>query len=154
MTPTRAIAKKGDVIYVNRGFYKHYGIYNNEKSIIHFSSDSGKEINPENAYIRETSLVDFLKDGHLQIDTSIKPCFPPQEIVRRALCLVGSNKNEYDLIFNNCEHFAHWCATDNLKSKQVINGAVIMGSIAVTVTAAALILKSLLDRDKDKDGVV
>jgi len=152
MSTTRAVAKKGDVIYVNRGLYKHYGIYNNDKSIIHFSPDSGKEINSKDAYIRETSLAAFLRGGRLKIDTSVKPCFPPEEIVRRALCLVGSNKSEYNLIFYNCEHFAYWCATDNLKSKQVISGAVIAGSIAVTVTAAALILKKLLDRDKD--GVV
>jgi hypothetical protein len=51
-------AQKDDAIYVNRGLYQHYGIYNNDESVIHFSPDQGKEINPENAYIRETSLLD------------------------------------------------------------------------------------------------
>ncbi len=154
MVPARVVAKKGDVIFVNRGLYKHYGIYNNDTSVIHFSPDRGKEINPENAYIRETSLPEFLKDGRLEIDKTISAVFPPKEIVRRALCLVGSNRREYNLIFNNCEHFAHWCATDDLKSKQVISGAVIAGSIAITVTAAALILKNLLDNKEDNNGLL
>ena len=143
----RIIAKNGDVIFVDRGLYRHYGVYNHAGSVIHFSPESGAEINPDNAYIRETSLVEFLKDGSLQVDTSIKKAFSPKEIVRRALCMVGTNLKEYNLLFFNCEHFAHWCATDKLESKQVKKGVAIAGSIAVT-TAAALILKKLLEKDK------
>jgi hypothetical protein len=84
-------AQKGDVIYVNRGLYQHYGIYNNDESVIHFSPDQGKEISPENAYIRKTSLSEFLNGGDLEIDHSVKPVFLPDEIVHRALSLVGTN---------------------------------------------------------------
>jgi hypothetical protein len=31
--------RRGSVIFVNRGLYKHYGIYNNDQSVIHFSPD-------------------------------------------------------------------------------------------------------------------
>ena len=143
-----SLAKKGDVIYVNRGLYKHYGIYIKNSSVIHFSPDSGKEISPERAYIRETSLEEFLKGGCLQIDRSIRAVFPPKEIARRARCLVGTNLKQYDLLFFNCEHFARWCATDEMESKQVKNGVAIAGGVALT-TAAVLFLKSVLDK-KDK----
>jgi hypothetical protein len=144
-----AVVQKGDVIFVNRGLYQHYGIYNNDKSVIHFSPDQGKEISPENAYIRETSLSEFLKGGDPEIDYSIKPAFSPDEIVHRARGLVGTNLKKYNLISFNCEHFAFWCATGKLKSKQVETGATIIGGIALAATAAIL-LKILLDKDESE----
>jgi hypothetical protein len=146
----KSAAQKGDVVYVNRFFYKHYGIYNNDESVIHFSADRGAEINPENAYIRETSLLEFLKGGNLQIDHSIKPVFPPEEIAHRALCLVSTNLGEYSLLFKNCEHFTNWCTTDELESKQVKKGVAIAGGVALTA-AAVLFLKSQLDK-KNQSG--
>lgn len=53
-------------------------------------------------------------------------CFPPQkafklysaqETVERALSRVGEDR--YDLLFNNCEHFAIWCKTGVSESYQV-----------------------------------
>jgi hypothetical protein len=146
-----AIPQKGDVIYVNRGLYQHYGIYNNDESVIHFSPDQGKEISPENAYIRQTSLLEFLNGGDLEIDNSVKPGFPPEEIAHRVLRLVGTNLKKYNLLSFNCEHFAFWCATGELKSKQVDKGVAIAGGVALTVTAAIL-LKILLDKDKPERG--
>lgn len=35
------------------------------------------------------------------------PPLPQQEILRRAHNALGFTG--YDLIFHNCEHFAHWC---------------------------------------------
>ena len=142
----KTVVQKGDIIYVDRVLYKHYGVYNNDKSVIHFSPPSGVEINPETAYIRETSLEEFLKGGTLQIDHSIKPGFPPEEIARRARCLVGTNLKKYNLLSNNCEHFARWCATGNLESKQVNQGVAIATGVAATAIVG-LFLKSLLDRD-------
>jgi hypothetical protein len=140
-------AKKGDVIYVDRGLYQHYGIYNNEKSVIHFSPDKGKEISPEKAYIRETSLREFLQDGSLQIDHSVKPVFSPDDTVRRALRLIGTKLKEYDLLFFNCEHFAFWCATGKMKSKQVEKGAAIAGGVALAAITAVF-LKILIDKEE------
>ena len=146
------VVQKGDIIYVNRGLYKHYGIYNNDSCVIHFSPDQGKEINPATAYIRETSLEEFLKDGSVQIDRTVKPVFPPDEIARRALCLVGTHLKKYRLFSFNCEHFACWCATGEFESKQVEKGVAIAGGIAGGLAAAAIVtlfVKSLMDKEKD-----
>jgi hypothetical protein len=143
--------QKGDVIYTDRGLYKHYGIYNNDRSVIHFSPDKGAEINPEKAYIRETTLAGFLKDGDPHVDMTVHAVFPPDEIVHRARCLVGSSRGEYDLIFYNCEHFAHWCATGELESKQVKKGLALAGAVAATAVAAIVVGKVIADRgEKDK----
>jgi hypothetical protein len=142
------VVKKGDILYADRGLYKHYGIYNNNRSVIHFSSAKGAEINAKNAYIRETTLAEFLKGGKLHIDRTIRAAFPPEEIIQRAHSLVGELRGEYNLVFFNCEHFARWCATGELESKQVQTGLAIAGTIAVTA-AAALIAKAITDKDED-----
>lgn len=43
--------------------------------------------------------------------------YSPEETVRRARSKLG--ESEYNLIFNNCEHFAIWCKTGVSKSEQV-----------------------------------
>ncbi|MDR1144287.1 MAG: lecithin retinol acyltransferase family protein [Spirochaetaceae bacterium] len=140
--------KKGDILYADRGLYRHYGIYNNNRSVIHFSSAKGAEISAKNAYIRETTLVEFLKGGELHIDRTIRAVFPPEEIVRRARRFVNELRGKYDLLSFNCEHFARWCATGELDSEQVKTGLVIAGTIAVTA-AAALVIKAIVDEGEE-----
>jgi hypothetical protein len=140
--------KKGDILYADRGLYRHYGIYNTNRSVIHFSPNKGAEINAENAYIRETTLAEFLKGDELHIDRTIRPLFPPEEIVRRARRFVNELRGEYDLLSFNCEHFARWCATGELESKQVRTGLAIAGTIAVTA-AAALVIKAIVDEEEE-----
>jgi hypothetical protein len=144
----RIALKKGDILYADRGLYRHYGIYNNNRSVIHFSPDKGAEISAKNAYIRETTLAEFLKGDELHIDRTIRPFFPPEEIVRRARSLVGELQGEYDLVFFNCEHFARWCATGEPESKQAKTGLAIAGTIAATAVAV-LVIKTIVDEDKD-----
>jgi hypothetical protein len=146
--------RKGDVIYADRGIYKHYGIYDNERRVIHFSPDKGVEISAENARIRETTLTEFLKGAEPHIDRTIRAHFPPEEVVRRARSLAGKLRGEYNLLFFNCEHFARWCATGELESEQVKRGAVIAGALAVTAVAltAALVAKATEDEEKAGDA--
>ena len=109
--------KVGDILYVNRGYYKHYGVYIGEGKIIHFAPLNGAEINSKNAVIHETNLDDFLKGGEPEIDKKSKSKYNRLEIVKRACSQVGSNG--YNLVFSNCEHFARWCKTGIHESNQV-----------------------------------
>jgi hypothetical protein len=146
--------RKGDVIYADRGLYRHYGIYNNDRSVIHFSPDKGAEISPENAYIRETTLAEFLKGGEPHVDRTVHAAFPPEELVRRAQCLAGSSRGDYNLVFYNCEHLAYWCATGELESKQVKKGLVLAGAIAATTAAAIIVGKVIADKgEKDNSKI-
>ena len=121
--------EKGDIICKNsaHGLYQHYGIYIGEKRVIHFAGPKGQEINPFEADILETDLSSFLKGEKLYIvrerkDSSLRS-FSPDEIVSRARSMLGRQKGQYDLIFNNCEHFAYWCRFGIKKSQQVEDAA-------------------------------
>lgn len=137
----------GDVIYVQRIGYKHFGIYIGDNKVIHYAHDSENKL-----CIHETNMDSFM-DG----DTELYACnFPesygrpspiqincllatpqfnllglwlknnkksdyhlysPADTVRRARQRLG--EMEYNLIINNCEHFALWCKTGIKESHQV-----------------------------------
>jgi len=165
---------KGDVIFVNRGTYLHYGVYIGDHKVIHFAPRNGGE-----ACIHETSLGTFLTNDLLicgkcyviefsetngDYDNeedraepvkfsrlkqkglfSSNPFLPARfsvdlplfnmlnyffnnadyhvysgkETVERARGEL--NKEGYNLITNNCEHFAIWCKTGVHESNQVDN---------------------------------
>ena len=143
--------KKGDVIGVHRigGIYDHYGIYTGRGKIIHFSnegSDFGGDIRVRRAtlsqfkngasnvfvvdfeayrdYIENPSLFDLLEEGIVGI--ALRKLFgneltlySPEETVERAESQLG--REGYNIVFNNCEHFAVWCKTGVKESSQVKN---------------------------------
>lgn len=43
--------------------------------------------------------------------------YSPKETIERARSQIG--KHDYNLVFNNCEHFALWCKTGIHESKQI-----------------------------------
>lgn len=105
--------------------YFHYAVYVGSGRVIHYASDTGDW--GENIYIHEASLKDFMQDAPV-----IRICkFPKkstlpgyhlysaEETVRRAKSRLGEEK--YDLLFNNCEHFAVWCKTNISNCRQVSN---------------------------------
>jgi hypothetical protein len=69
---------------------------------------SGHWIEPMQIETRDFS--DLLSSSIAYINNSkdcILPPLPKDEILRRAHRALGSGG--YDLMLNNCEHFAHWC---------------------------------------------
>ncbi len=138
--------KKGDVIGVHRigGIYDHYGIYTGRGKVIHFSnegSDFGGDIRVRRAtlsqfkdgasnvfvvdfeayrdYIENPELFDFAGLFKLAIDSFFDnelTLYSPEETVKRAESQLG--REGYNLVFNNCEHFAVWCKTGVKESSQ------------------------------------
>jgi hypothetical protein len=45
-------------------------------------------------------------------------CLPAEQVLQRATSWVGK-KIKYDLLMNNCEHFARWCKTGKAESEQI-----------------------------------
>jgi hypothetical protein len=121
---------QGDILFVDRGLYQHYGIYIGDNKVIHFSPKKEFELNPEHALIHEASLEDFLRGGVLQIDRDTEANFDKNEIVNRAKSQIGVKG--YDLFSNNCEHFARWCVTGEYESTQVTNLANTAGKLLST----------------------
>ena len=108
----------GDHVVVNRGYYTHHGIYIGNNKLIHYSGEPGT-----NGIVCEVSLKTFAKNNSFWVEKHTHG-YPPSEITQRAKSRLG--ENEYNLIFNNCEHFCHWCCTGTAKSKQV-NAVLILG---------------------------
>lgn len=113
----------GDIIFADRGLYKHFGVYIGLGQVIHFAAPYGDETNATEADICQTTVKNFLKGNELFIirekeNSEYKP-LPPEEIVTRAKSKIGKCKGTYSLVSNNCEHFAYWCRYDKAESKQV-----------------------------------
>ena len=131
----------GDVLSVNRGLYKHYGVYVGNNNVVHFSGGNGHELSAHRAYIRKTTLEDFSKEGEVQIETKCSESFSREETVIRALNAVGSEKGKYALPWNNCEHFANWCRYGQKRSIQVEQFAVSLAGITALVLGAVILGK-------------
>lgn len=106
----------GDQVYVWRNFnnlegvYRHHGIDVGDGSVIHYRKPS--EI------IEQTSYDTFSRGNSVYVREYPQGfCFIPEVVVKRAFSRLGENK--YNLLFNNCEHFATWCKTGVSESQQV-----------------------------------
>lgn len=110
-------ANYGDVIYVKHLLYKHFGIYINDDCIIHYDGKQD-DVLLRNMCVRETDINRFLNGKkNYEIRRYKNKNYTPDETVQRAKNKIGSK--DFDLILNNCEHFATWCKTGNRKSDQI-----------------------------------
>lgn len=111
--------------------YWHHGILCRDHSVIHYARTKTTSFR-----IERTPLGTFLRNSApfsndpmkapVYIVRHPKAQFRSHQIEQRAESLLGSSG--YNVLFNNCEHFARWCALGGLAiSKQ-------------TATAAAAIL--------------
>lgn len=148
--------KPGDVIFVNRGLYKHYGVYVGNDTVIHFSGGSNGELSAQKACILKTSLEKFRKDGKIQVENRQnmqEKSFSPRETVMRAMNAVGSEKGKYSLIWNNCEHFANWCKYGEKRSVQVEKAAKNLARISV-LTFGLIFLPELEEIKEKFDEII
>ena len=78
-------------------------------------------------YVENPGLLDLLEEGI--VGTALRKLFgseltlySPEETVERAKSQLGKGEegeDKYNLVFNNCEHFALWCKTGVKESTQV-----------------------------------
>lgn len=105
---------KGEQIYVLRkflnweGVYEHHGIDCGDGTVIHYRKPSET--------IERTTLATFTQ-GQIYRCKQYPTHFIPDVVVQRAVSRLGEHK--YNLLFNNCEHFATWCSTGVNHSQQV-----------------------------------
>lgn len=113
--------KYGDIIGTANEFmgykYYHYGVYVGNNKVIHYCSNTGKVLDTE---IKETAMDTYFKEGqYFILDVGNAAKFNPEETVKRAKEKLG--EKSYNLLQNNCEHFAVWAKTSNSKSYQLDN---------------------------------
>ncbi|MDM0459110.1 lecithin retinol acyltransferase family protein [Clostridium perfringens] len=115
---------KGDHIRVNRGIYSHHGIYVSDDEVIHFTGTEDDSILDwsKNEVIK-TDIDYFLRGGKLEVkeytEDELSDLYPVEHIVTYARACLGDRG--YNLVFNNCEHFANVCTLGRFRSKQVEN---------------------------------
>lgn len=107
----------GSHIKTYRTGYSHHGIYCGDGQVVHYSGFAQAF---KKGSLEITTLERFLgseKKYYVIKYPANKVMFSAKDIVRRALSRVGEDR--YNLVFNNCEHFAAWCVTGKSESKQV-----------------------------------
>ena len=89
------------------GLFLHHGIDLGDGTVAHYLE--GREI-------LRSSLDDFSQGQPLSV-VEHPVCSPQGVTLRRAMSRIG--EQNYNLLFNNCEHFATWCKTGRHHSDQV-----------------------------------
>ena len=119
MNKSLSKARTGDVICADRGLYRHYGIYDEGKVIDISPEDNNNSLaNKHNAQVRKRPLDDFLNGCSGYVDNS-PGLYSRKKTVNRARQEIGTGKDSYNLIFNNCEHKAREWQTGYKQSNQV-----------------------------------
>ena len=122
----------GDHLQVPRqhGLFKHHGIDLGDGTIAHYLE--GREI-------LRSSIEDFCANQCYTV--IIYPNSSPKDLtIKRARSRIGEKR--YNLLFNNCEHFARWCKTGKHKSLQVEN--VLNKTASTILSISELMPKSFL----------
>ena len=113
----------GDMIRVQAGQFYHYGIYVGDEEIIQFGEtpDATHSLLDADIRVCTSDINGFLKGGFLEVASlslseRLKAA-PPKEVVARARKELGTGG--YDVLANNCEHFANNCVFGRKTSEQV-----------------------------------
>jgi hypothetical protein len=129
------------------GLFLHHGIDLGDGTVAHYLE--GREIlrSPREEFSRGQPITPVAyPEGS---------CSPVGITLRRAMGRLGEQR--YNLLFNNCEHFATWCKTGRHRSRQVEDwlrtgalGALVVGQLmpAALITAVRLLLRQGLDSEE------
>ena len=128
------------------GLFNHHGIDLGDGTVAHYLE--GREI-------LRSSLEAFSRGQPIApVSYPEGGCSAPGVTLRRAMGRLGEQR--YNLLFNNCEHFAHWCKTGRHRSSQVEDwlhtsslGALALGQFlpAAVLTGARVLLRQGLSLD-------
>ena len=91
----------------HHGLFNHHGIDLGDGTVAHYLE--GREI-------LRSPLEEFSQGQPLKVISHVEAS-PVGVTLRRAMGRLG--EQDYNLLFNNCEHFATWCKTGRHRSEQV-----------------------------------
>jgi hypothetical protein len=130
------------------GLFNHHGIDLGDGSVAHYL---------EGRQILRSPLDDFSRGQAVSVVSYSEPCSPVGVTLRRAMGRLG--EQNYNLLFNNCEHFAHWCKTGRHRSAQVEGwlhtgslGALAFGQLmpAALLSGVRLLLRNGISLDGEQ----
>ncbi len=115
------------------GLFLHHGIDLGDGTIAHYLE--GREI-------LRSSIEDFSNGQSLKV-INHDQASPKAITISRAISRIGEKR--YNLLFNNCEHFANWCKTGRHRSSQMEDflqkGS--LGAMAIGQVVPAALLSGL-----------
>lgn len=117
----------GEHVVTERLLYKHHGIYIGNKQVIQYSgyaiginiADTVPNSTDNRSPIEVVSWDDFTQKKEYWVQQHNNAKYLKEEIVNRAFSRM--NEGEYNLFYNNCEHFVNWCIYNYSSSNQVRN---------------------------------
>lgn len=112
-------------VVAHRIGYQHHGIYIGDGQVVAYLLDTGVTVCSWSTFADGDKVTVYEHDDAL---------YSADEIVDRALDRVG--EDDYNLVFNNCEHFANWCITGQAKSYQVREVAIETAALAAVAALA------------------
>lgn len=104
----------GDHLVTNRNLYTHHGIYIGNDEVIHYSGFANGISNGE---IEITTLSSFTNGERTFVKRYAFPKYKGNQVVERAKSRLGEDL--YNVLLNNCEHFAYWCVMGKHHSEQI-----------------------------------
>ncbi len=116
-----AALKSGDIVRVRAGGVWHYGVYVSDAEVIQFGAPPrGKPVPAGEMRVLSTDVNEFAGDEIIE-KARLTPLeklrrVPPKRTVSIARSRLG--EGGYDLINNNCEHFARACVFGKAVSEQ------------------------------------
>lgn len=130
---------QGDHIRVNRGLYWHHGIDCGDGTVIHLA---GELLDTASALVVRAPMDDFARGGAVEVMDAPR-AYVPELIVARAESRLGTpglpGFCSYEIVSNNCEHFARWCCVGVGTSCQVKQTLRFAGKVAAAVAALLLL---------------
>lgn len=114
----------GDMCKVWRGFYYHWFIEGYDGTVIHFAGAPADKVA---ASVKVSRIDDVLQGGEKEVVSAAHPA-KAHTVVGRAMSNVG--RTGYHLAFNNCEHFAKYCAT-GLHTSAQFNRALVVSLLCM-----------------------
>ena len=111
------------------GLFKHHGIDLGDGTVAHYLE--GREI-------LRSSTDDFSQGQPLTV-IAHADASPTRVTLQRAMSRIG--EQNYNLLFNNCEHFASWCKTGRHRSGRM--GAALEGARHLSGLMPAALLRGL-----------
>lgn len=113
---------KGDMIRVKLGSIYHYGVFVSEEEVVQFglAPNARPLIKDSEVEVCVSDIDVFLQNGFLEVATLDKKERKKRQAVDKTVQIARSRIGEkgYNILYNNCEHFAYECVFGEKKCTQ------------------------------------
>ncbi|XP_046560846.1 phospholipase A and acyltransferase 2-like [Haliotis rubra] len=141
----------GDLLEFDRGLINHWAVYIGSEEVVHFFGDcGGRDQNSQcktcvtstwKGLVRKDAFFDVVGNSKVNKNNSKDKqlkAFQQREIVDRALS-EELREFKYNIVFQNCEHFATWCRYGKQESDQANRALTRLGVGALILSGAVLL---------------